>query len=515
MSARAGRWDLLEYNSDPVPGCPERVRAGAQRYVETAEEIRIAATNLRSISYDQKSKAINKIREQARSIAAELDKAHSRCDGAGGALGTFAGVLERSREKTKQALDQASAADSEWRRSVSLQNEAAEAYNATTDEAIRQERRSTYYHRLEDAKNASARLAEARRRAKAAVSEFRAAGAKTARELGDIKKSSPLNDSVLDRIKEVINAVKKWLGGAAAKIGAAIRSFMAWTAGLGAVCSRILGPVFGNLLILYALVNLLSPLGLIIGDIVRSYEIQRVIEELFPRDADNTEPAEGCREKKERHEDLTSMIESLGNMDRDDGLQLEEIECADGVTRYVLYIGGTFAGAGRYSDSMGAFENVPSYLGFETATDVRIRRLLESKVMPKGSEIMVNAYSQGALHGLHLINSGKFNITQMVTVDAPDRALPINTHGANILNLKDKQDYVIGNIQGLSHFNGDDFCGDSNRKGEPLFGAHADSDAHKIIAQQFSASTDPAYNKHRQEIAKYIGPGTKVKGKYD
>lgn len=167
MSARAGRWDLLEYNSDPVPGCPERVRAGAQRYVETAEEIRIAATNLRSISYDQKSKAINKIREQARSIAAELDKAHSRCDGAGGALGTFAGVLERSREKTKQALDQASAADSEWRRSVSLQNEAAEAYNATTDEAIRQERRSTYYHRLEDAKNASARLAEARRRAKA------------------------------------------------------------------------------------------------------------------------------------------------------------------------------------------------------------------------------------------------------------------------------------------------------------------------------------------------------------
>ena len=41
MSARAGRWDLLEYNSDPVPGCPERVRAGAQRYVETAEEIRI------------------------------------------------------------------------------------------------------------------------------------------------------------------------------------------------------------------------------------------------------------------------------------------------------------------------------------------------------------------------------------------------------------------------------------------------------------------------------------------
>ena len=104
MSARAGRWDLLEYNSDPVPGCPERVRAGAQRYVETAEEIRIAATNLRSISYDQKSKAINKIREQARSIAAELDKAHSRCDGAGGAYGTTLHLYgeKRSRPSTRR-----------------------------------------------------------------------------------------------------------------------------------------------------------------------------------------------------------------------------------------------------------------------------------------------------------------------------------------------------------------------------------------------------------------------------
>ena len=486
---RPGNWRLVGYSQDPVPGDPERVRKGAQGYTQTAEAIKTAATNLRSISYDQKSKAIDKIREQARTIADELDKAHTRCQGAGETLATYATVLEEARSTTARALRRAEAANGDKEAAVQAQNSAAERYNASKDEVERAGERSTYYRYKGKAEEAQRNVDTASNEVRGAVSRVDAAAKKAAKELGAIRRSSPMNDTVGDHVKNLLKKIKE-----------------------------AIEPILNFIREKLWFISMFSPfhcLGLT--------AFLTLYNKISPQQADVSGPTHGLRiggyfkpydpkgENLDRSHELNTagdIVRRIWDMDKDDGLRLEEIRCADKKTRYVLYIAGS---AMTKDDTMMWSENPSAYVGVDTKTDERIRKLLRDKVHPSNEEIMVAGYSQGGLHAMNLVNTGEFNVTQVLTVNSPNMAPPIETHGAQILHISDKRDTIVSHIPGASSRNTDRYWTTST-KGEEAFigGAHADESANVDIAEQWYKSRDPDTMKHRERVMKFLGGVTQA-----
>ena len=200
---------------------------------------------------------------------------------------------------------------------------------------------------------------------------------------------------------------------------------------------------------------------------------------------------------------MSELIDHRSGMDKDDGLRLEEIRCKDGKTRYVLYIDGTESGKGAYYDSHTWPENVPAYAGWRTDTDVRISELLRTHVKPPGSEIMVCGYSQGGLHALALADTGEFKVTQVVNTYSPDMSVPVNLHGAQVINLRDTKE-PVGFIRGQSGNQTQNFYGTSDGMSFEL-DRHVDDGAQKQIVKQFENSTDPRLDSQKREISKYLG----------
>lgn len=509
-AARPGQWSLVwTEDNDPAPGDPGTMRTGANTYIETGHAIATAKTNLNNVADDQRSKTVDKIRDQARTIADQLGKAESRCTDGGRALNTYAQALDEARRSTKRALDDATAAHEDQKNAIKAQNEAAQSYNATNDDVARDGHRTVYYQRQADAQAAAARVAAARQACLAAMDVLQAAARVAAEALGTIQKASQLNDTVLDQIKEVLKKVKDWIDKVVKVIKAALQALIA----IVLVCLLV------DLVALFLPPFFLPSLALLVVGVLvvgaSVTEARRRMDERYPKDADVTEPTKNLRVRTDppsgdggELKDVPDIIDRIQDMDEDDGLRLEKIKCADGQERYILYIGGTRAASGRYGDSMTDAENINSYLGADTATDQRIQRFLADRVKPPNAEIMVAGYSQGGLHALSLVDSGKFNVTQVVTVFAPDRVTPIDTHGANIVNIKDTND-TVGKIPGGSDVNGADFIGSSRSpKMEFPGGSHTDFNAMRDVAEQWENSWDGKTLESRLGVNKFLNGKT-------
>lgn len=496
---RPGNWRLVGYSQDPVPGDPERVRKGAQGYTQTAEAIKTAATNLRSISYDQKSKAIDKIREQARMIADELDKAHTRCQGAGETLATYATVLEEARSTTARALRRAEAANGDKEAAVQAQNSAAERYNASKDEVERAGERSTYYRYKGKAEEAQRNVDTASNEVRGAVSRVDTAAKKAAKELGAIRRSSPMNDTVGDHVKNLLKKIKEAIVKVVKKVQALLRVL---------VCAAVISALSVGFTFGPSGVKKLIGLGVLalVGAIaITEYRRQQYLK--YPAEADVSGPTKGLRisgeEKPRELNEISDVIDRVHKMDRDDGIRLEKIRCEDGETRYMLYIAGT----NQATDDTMKWEETPSaYMLRDTKTDERIRKLLRERVKPPGAEIMVAGISQGGLHAMNLVNRGEFNVSQVLTVNSPDALPSINTHGAQVLHISDERDGPVSRIPGGSASNTDRYWVQST-EGEaesPIAGTHASKEANIDIVRKWSYSGDVRTRRHRARLEKIL-----------
>lgn len=504
-AARPTDWSAVDLWADPVPGDPDVVASFGGMMTRTAETIEIASQSLRRISYTNVSKASSQVRSQAINVAAQLDRAHSRTSGAGEALTTYADRLREAQKDSEIALRRAQNAVANRRAAEAMREERAKAHNNCLDLRLREQYRDDYERYGRRADQAEAERRQAAQDVVRARDARKAAARSAAQKLGEVQRTSPLNDNFLDRIRSIMQKVQNWVSegikriiGAVASIAKAIwdKVNAAWRAlvkgvmvvitGLGAIYDRIIRKTL-------PLINRIRGFYNSNIDKLRRRMILKADESNAPNE----------NEPKGAPSSMSDLIDHRSGMDKDDGLRLEEIRCKDGKTRYVLYIDGTESGKGAYYDSHTWPENVPAYAGWRTDTDVRISELLRTHVKPPGSEIMVCGYSQGGLHALALADTGEFKVTQVVNTYSPDMSVPVNLHGAQVINLRDTKE-PVGFIRGQSGNQTQNFYGTSDGMSFEL-DRHVDDGAQKQIVKQFENSTDPRLDSQKREISKYLG----------
>lgn len=113
MTARAGNWDLVGYDSDPVPGTPGEVGDEGEHYTGVADTIADQIARLKKLADpDERLKGAyaEKLIESCEDLADHLGKVEDRFRTTGGLLSGFESDLTTGRVATGMALHDAEAA---------------------------------------------------------------------------------------------------------------------------------------------------------------------------------------------------------------------------------------------------------------------------------------------------------------------------------------------------------------------------------------------------------------------
>lgn len=140
--------------------------------------------------------------------------------------------------------------------------------------------------------------------------------------------------------------------------------------------------------------------------------------------------------------DMWKKIKSSEHADHSSGYRVQRVVGDDGVTRYIVYIGGTDA-----SDGQTILSNVPAAKGIPDATQLAaIKKLID----PPDAEVMLVGYSQGGMDAQNIAKSHELNVKQIVTFGSPTRPdldvpavhlrasgdpIPYSTTGAAVASL--------------------------------------------------------------------------------
>jgi hypothetical protein len=107
--SRPTDWSPLQQWEDPVPGNPDEVAAGAEAMALVATTISEAAQNLRTLGADDgmRSEAVEKFRQRALEVAAEIELAKDRYASTGTALAGYVEPLRAAQKLSVEALEEA------------------------------------------------------------------------------------------------------------------------------------------------------------------------------------------------------------------------------------------------------------------------------------------------------------------------------------------------------------------------------------------------------------------------
>ncbi|MFV8228602.1 hypothetical protein [Mycolicibacterium fortuitum] len=111
---------------------------------------------------------------------------------------------------------------------------------------------------------------------------------------------------------------------------------------------------------------------------------------------------------------LWSELNAISNEDGSAGYRLQRVVGDDGVTRYIVYIGGTSASEGQHPGA-----NIPAANGIPDGKQLAALR----RMIPDGAEVMLVGYSQGGMDAQNIAaqKGNGFNVTQIVTYGSPVR----------------------------------------------------------------------------------------------
>lgn len=205
-------WSALGVSADPTPGDPDRVLAAASEFGRTATSLGEAASNLRRLdSSTMCSEAVDKVVAKSRDVAAQLELVKVRYDEASAALQEYEPYLRRAQQEAEAAASEAAAARDEARRAADAANQHRYGVMAAPDDAQRTEYLDAYNREVSRHREAQDGVRQARQRLQLAIDERDKAGHHAADRIEGVVRDSLLNDSVVDRFKDLMDDVMKWL----------------------------------------------------------------------------------------------------------------------------------------------------------------------------------------------------------------------------------------------------------------------------------------------------------------
>ncbi len=221
--SRPTDWSPLDLSGDPVPGDPAIVLAYGNKYADVADAIKRTAAKLHAISNhgdSEMSKYVDKLRDDAKEVADDIQKAHERYAGVAQAMQTYSTPLEQAQSIADAALIKARGASDQANHTATLH---AHYENILQDPATSDADR-THYTLLQQ-QNDQARseahgiLASAQNDLQHAI-DMRNSAASTASEaIKQVESSGGINDSGWTKFWEHnggwINDAITWLSVAA------------------------------------------------------------------------------------------------------------------------------------------------------------------------------------------------------------------------------------------------------------------------------------------------------------
>jgi hypothetical protein len=223
MSARNNlRWNLLDRDSDPVPGDPDRVSAAQKRYANIATTIHETATRLQQVATADglKGKYVDAMQDRAKDVANDLTKASGRYDAVAKAIAVYQPALQQARDESAAAVHDAETAAADQTKAKAMPDPSAN--RAPDAPPLSQADQDAVTARTKAAGSADSALAAAKTRLQNAVNALNTAGraleqAVTANRF----KSDGLTDSTLDKFNaflKILVKVLQWIGIALAAI---------------------------------------------------------------------------------------------------------------------------------------------------------------------------------------------------------------------------------------------------------------------------------------------------------
>ena len=236
MSARPGNWQLLEHDTDPVGGDPEELHVLVGYYTKMADTISSEATMLEQIGSGDgtslQGKSADALRARSRSVAGSLKQTSGRYNAVRDALAGYAPSLDRARDESFRALQDAVAADGAQSAGKGM---ADPSTNRPVDAPpLTPEENAQIHARTDAISDAEGALARARSRLAGAVSELTTAGQAAAGVISDAWNDG-LVDTLAYKIKQAFIKFLKILVKVLMWIGVALAVLAFFVPGLGAL----------------------------------------------------------------------------------------------------------------------------------------------------------------------------------------------------------------------------------------------------------------------------------------
>jgi uncharacterized protein YukE len=254
MTARPGRWDLLQRDSDPVPSDAEDVRSAARRFEGRADDLRTAHSTLSSLSRldGWRGEAAETFAEKSDDALGDIKKAADKYAEAGRAVRSFASDVQSARDRSKTALDDAVQAEAD------RGSNSADPLDGVDDPTDAQKEEARAEAGRHDA--AVGALAKARRDLEDTLADLDSAARSAADALGEA--SEKFDDSWWDDVKGAIRDI--------ADVLVAICDVLEWIAvGLAVVALAIAifatGPIWAVVATVVFVVGLVAAAGLLIS----------------------------------------------------------------------------------------------------------------------------------------------------------------------------------------------------------------------------------------------------------
>lgn len=205
MSARAGEWHLLGRSGDPVPGDPYAVAQAARHYSSVATMIEQQTARLRAMAEDGElvGKYASSLRDKAHGLAGDLEKAHGRYQAVGSALTPYGDDLQRARDESWRALQDAVDADAQQSSAAGMPKPEAQPGTPLTDE-----QKTALQQRSKALTAAGDAMDHARGRLGRALDDLDDAADRTAKAIRDASHDG-LKDSFWDKVKSIAVKVTK------------------------------------------------------------------------------------------------------------------------------------------------------------------------------------------------------------------------------------------------------------------------------------------------------------------
>ena len=194
-------------SGNPVPGDPDEITMLGRRYTDTAAEIARQAANLRKLATAApggwKGQAGTVFHSHAADLATRISKAHDRYAAAGKALHDCAGPMQDAQQRAYAAVWQAKSAQQQMAANTPGPPRPPGSPPLTDEQKAQQRTQQAAYG------DAQTSLAQATRNFDDAVSDYRSAAARAARQIGSAISHDGLKDSWWDRNFGWISAVFK------------------------------------------------------------------------------------------------------------------------------------------------------------------------------------------------------------------------------------------------------------------------------------------------------------------